>query len=80
MHVTEAVINEKTEVETVNVAALNRKRTILRYSSIAVAAIDLIAILMIMMGLQLPGVIIGLAALIGGAIFKSRGKKAFGEE
>ena len=63
-----------------NVAALNRKRTILRYSSIAVAAIDLIAILMIMMGLQLPGVIIGLAALVGGAIFKSRGKKAFGEE
>lgn len=64
----------------VNIAALNKKRNLVRYSSIAVAALDLIAILMIMGGMQLPGIVIGLAALIGGAVFKSRGKKAFREE
>ena len=62
-----------------NIAALNRKRNTVRYSSIAVAAVDLIAILMIMGGLQLPGCVIGLAALIGGAVYKRKGKKAYQE-
>lgn len=63
-----------------NIAALNRKRNTVRYSSIAVAAVDLVAIVMIMGGLRLPGAIIGLAALIGGAIYKRKGKKAYQEE
>ena len=64
----------------VNIAALNKKRNLVRYSSIAVAALDLIAILMIMTGIQLPGIVIGLAALIGGAVYKHKGKKAYQED
>lgn len=63
-----------------NIAALNRKRNIVRYSSVIVAAVDLAAVLMIMGGWQLPGCVIGLAALIGGAVFKRKGKKAYQEE
>lgn len=63
-----------------NIAALNKKRNCVRYSSIAVAAVDLTAVLMIMGGLRLPGAIIGLAALVGGAVYKRKGKKAYQEE
>jgi len=64
----------------VNIAALNRKRNAVRYSSIAVAAIEMTAILMIMGGMKLPGLLIGLAALIGGTVYKRKGKKAYQEE
>ena len=63
-----------------NIAALNKKRNCVRYSSIAVAVVELAAILMIMGGIKLPGVIIGLAALVGGAVYKRKGKKAYQEE
>lgn len=59
---------------------MNKKRNLVRYSSVAVAAIDLVAILLIMGGMQLPGIMIGMAALIGGAVFKRKGKKAYQEE
>lgn len=73
------VASENARVNRVNIAALNRKRNMVRYSSVAVAAVDLVAILMIMAGWQLPGCVIGLAALIGGAVFKRREKKAYQE-
>lgn len=79
-HVTGCHENDRQRMNSVNIAALNRKRKVIRYSSIAVAAVDLAAILMIMMGWQLSGAVIGLAALIGGAVFKRKGKKAFEEE
>lgn len=60
-----------------NIAALNKKRTLLRYSSIAVAAVDMVAVLMILGGWKLPGVVVGLGALIGGAVYKRKGKKAY---
>lgn len=63
-----------------NISALNKKRNLVRYSSVAVAAVDLVAILLIMGGIQLPGIIIGMAALIGGAVLKRKGKKSFQEE
>lgn len=64
----------------VKIAALNKKRNCVRYSSIAVAAVELVAILMIMGGMKLPGAIIGMVALIGGALYKRKGKKAYQEE
>ncbi len=63
-----------------NIAALNKKRNLVRYSSIAVAAVDLVAIVMIMAGMQLPGIVLGMAALVGGAVYKRKGKKAYQEE
>ena len=74
------VASDNAKVNRVNIAALNRKRNIVRYSSVAVATVDLIAVLMIMGGWQLPGCMIGLAALIGGTVFKRKGKKAYQEE
>ena len=62
------------------ITTLNRKRSMVRYSSVAVAAVDLVAILMIMMGMQLPGIVLGMASLIGGAVYKRKGKKAYVEE
>lgn len=73
-------IKMERRMKKLNTAALNRKRNMVRYSSIAVAVVDLAAILMIMMGWQLPGAVIGLSALIGGAVYKRKGKKAYQEE
>lgn len=63
-----------------NTVLLNKKRNMVRYSSVAVASVEVVAVLLIMFGIQLPGVIIGLAALIGGMVFKRKGKKAYQEE
>lgn len=63
-----------------DIAALNKQRKILRYVSLAVAGVEIVAIMMILGGVKLPGLLLGLAALIGGAAYKRKGRKAYEEE
>lgn len=63
-----------------DIAALNKKRNMLRYSAIAVAALELLAIVMMLGGVKLPGLLLGLAVFIGGVVYKRKGRKAYEAE
>lgn len=59
--------------------ALNQRRLIARYFPLGIAALELIAVLMMMTGVRVLGLALGLAVLIGGIFLKSRIKKMYTE-
>lgn len=60
-----------------NVQALNRQRNMIRYTVLGIAALELIAVVMIIAGLRLPGILLGFAGIVGGSVFKRRGKRQY---
>lgn len=70
------IICEKDE-NTVDVASLNKKRNSLRYAPLVMAAVEIVAVILIVLGLKLPGAVLGTAALVGGIVYKNRGKKDY---
>ena len=59
------------------VIRLNKQRTSIRTVTLIAAAVELAAFAMIVLNLQTPGLLAGIAALVGGAYYKRKLKRQF---
>jgi len=62
-----------------DVAALNRRRQLVRYFPLGIAVLELAAVLLIMAGVRAVGMALGLVVLAGGFVVKLRIKKNYTE-
>lgn len=62
------------------VIRLNKQRTSIRTVTLIAAVVELAAFAMIVLNLQTPGLLVGIAALAGGAYYKRRLKRQFQSE